>query len=82
MSWPVFVDYKVDCKRMRQSRRVPTAHSVHNLPMERADFSSQDIPWPRPGDKLIGSGSDWQMNACVNYLGDHSEAYVDGYKAA
>ncbi len=41
-----------------------------------------DLPWPQKGDKLFAAGQDWWHNACLNYLGDDWELYVNGYKQA
>ncbi len=39
------------------------------------------LPPPRKSDVLFGSGTDWQVNACVNGI-DNSMAYKDGYRRA
>lgn len=31
---------------------------------------------------LLASGSDWQNNACLNYMPDHGTAYTEGYRRA
>ena len=39
-------------------------------------------PWPQKGDLLFTPAPDWWNNARVNFLHDHWETYVDGYKRA
>lgn len=39
-------------------------------------------PWPQKGDILFKPAPDWWNNARVNFLHDHWETYVDGYKRA
>lgn len=43
-----------------------------------------EIPWPEAGDCLIGSGADWQNNACVDFEFAHPDdrwsLYADGFK--
>jgi hypothetical protein len=41
-----------------------------------------DLPWPQEGDELFLAGQDWWHNACLNYLSDDWELYVNGYKQA
>ena len=40
------------------------------------------LSWPQEEDKLFVAGEDWWHNACLNYLGDDWELYVNGYKQA
>jgi hypothetical protein len=40
------------------------------------------IPWPQEGDQLFTSNGDWWHNACLNFVHDNGELYVDGYKRA
>ena len=42
----------------------------------------EEIPWPKKGDKLFKSDSDWMHNACLNYSHDMNETYILGYKLA
>lgn len=50
--------------------------------MDSSEFTFLEAAQPRASDKLFGSGPDWQMNACVNFMHDPSEGYIVGYKAA
>lgn len=42
----------------------------------------EELPWPQKGDKLFKADDDWWNNACINFLFDHLEGYIDGYKRA
>lgn len=46
------------------------------------NFDEENIVLPEKGDLLFTSGDDWWHNACLNYMLDDSEFYVDGYKMA
>jgi hypothetical protein len=39
------------------------------------------LPPPRKSDVLFGSGTDWQVNACINGI-DEEASYQDGYRRA
>ena len=38
--------------------------------------------WPKPGDSLFTSGSDWEAEALLDRFGDWFLSYAGGYKAA
>ena len=46
------------------------------------DEMNEENPWPRKGDSLFISDTDWWHNACLNYPGIDINAYAIGYKQA
>lgn len=55
--------------------------NIVGLDFEKAAQEVKDN-WPRKGEQLFTSDSDWWHNACLNYLKDHWNSYADGYKKA
>jgi len=47
-----------------------------------ANQDLDEYPWPRLGDKLIGSDKDWWYNACLNFTHDSWSLYAMGYLKA
>jgi hypothetical protein len=46
------------------------------------DNQSGIIPWPTPGQTLLGPADHWSMNACVDWARGNITVMIDGYEEA